>query len=270
MQEGLEALVREEIKDCISPIALDIDCARLLTWAKHNDTGKFRFQYLVKELKAWGPLLIKRPVSQIWLRHPFKIMDAAGLTELMFAIGHNLKLVSGQHVEHLATLEAQQINRENIALLRGLTFNHINISIPKGLALETTKQLSQRVKEFQIDQISFEVQFDPKEKKALNTLMDLLGYLKPETLNFSQPPHVLCAMTPREATAILMQMGYYLYSNQCLMRFKSPLHSRPLDTLRLGPGAKSGFGALQILNYQDPGPYLEHINKGALPMMHPR
>ncbi len=265
--DELVELIHNQVSHSISPMAVDINCPQMLAWAKQCGTAKFRFQHLIKELKAWRPFFDKRPISLIWLHRPFKIMDAPGITELIFAIGHNLKLVSGQHVEHLVTLEADEITRENIALLRGLTFNHVNIAVPQGFELAKLKQLINRIREFQIPYVSIEMTFDCTNDDALPSMMNLLRYIQPETLNFPKPPQILCNMPPQEATSVLMQMGYYAHSNQCLMRFRSPLHSRPKDVLHLGPGAESLFGNLHAFNASDPQTYFEQTQKTTLPVV---
>ena len=128
-------LLNCQLRNNISPLSLEIDCASLRAWSEEHTQERFRYQNLLRELRAWNKYLGRRPVNRVWINEPFVLLDAPGLTELVHAVAQNLKLIKGRHVEYSATLNLTDFSRQNIALLKGLEFNHIQIRVPDRFEL---------------------------------------------------------------------------------------------------------------------------------------
>jgi hypothetical protein len=91
-------------------------------------------------------------------------------------------------------------------------------------------------------------------------LMELLSFLEPATVSFQQKlENPLKCITGEGLTALLMQFGYFFQEPATILKFYSPLHARPADCVRLGPGAASRFGKLRTLNFSTPTGYHERI-----------
>lgn len=266
-QEVVLELLHCQLRNNIAPLALEIDCAAMRAWGEEHLKERFRYQNLVRELRAWNKYLSRRPVSRVWLNEPFCLMDAPSLTELIHAVAQNLKLMKGHHVEHAVTLCLNDFSRENIALLKGLEFNHIQMRVPANFDLPQLQQLKQLLTEFKFTYISLQLDFDSSSGDFNLQLMELLSFIAPSTLTFSpllQEP--LKRVVSEGFTSLLMQFGYFLQEPSTILRFYSPLHGRPADYLRLGPGAACRFGHLRTLNFATPVGYSNRVQTSGLPV----
>lgn len=266
-QEIVLELLHCQLRNNIAPLGLEIDCANLRAWSEEHTQERFRYQNLVRELRAWNKYLGRRPVNRIWINEPFTLMDAPALTELVHAVAQNLKLIKGHHVEHSVTLTLTDFSRQNIALLKGLEFNHVQIRVPEDFELQQLQHLKQLLQEFKFPYISLQLDFDSESSDFMLRLMELLSFIEPSTLGFhpsrTQP---LSRLNNEGLTALLMQFGYYLQEPSTILKFYSPLHGRPIDCVRLGPGAASRFGALRTLNFVSPESYQSRVQTSGLPV----
>jgi hypothetical protein len=266
-QEIVLELLNCQLRNNISPLGLEIDCAVLRTWSEEYAQERFRYQNLVRELRAWNKYLGRRPVNRIWINEPFTLMDAPALTELVHAVAQNLKLIKGHHVEHTVTLALGDFSRQNIALLKGLEFNHVQIRVPEDFELQQLQNLKQLLQDFKFPYISLQLDFASENNDFMMRLMELLSFIRPSTLSFHpslQEPFK--RVNPEGLTALLMQFGYYLQPPSTILQFHSPLHGRPVDCVRLGPGATSQFGALRTLNFITPESYQSRVQTSGLPV----
>lgn len=266
-QEVVLELLNCQLRNNIAPLALEIDCADLRAWGEEQVQERFRYQNLVRELRAWNRYLGRRPVNRVWINEPFCLMDAPSLTELVHAIAQNLKLTKGRHVEHAVTLNLSDISRQNVALFKGLEFNHIIIRVPAGFELSRLQQLKQLIQEFKFPYTSLQLDFSSSEPDFTLQLMELLSFLEPATIGFHQRlQDPLKGISGEGLTAMLMQFGYFLQEPATILQFYSPLHARPTDCVRLGPGAASRFGPLRTLNFSTPASYNDRVQTTGLPI----
>jgi hypothetical protein len=266
-QEIVLELLHCQLRNNIAPLGLEIDCAQLRAWSEEHTDERFRYQNLVRELRAWNKYLGRRPVNRIWINEPFALMDAPALTELVHAVAQNLKLIKGHHVEHSVTLALTDFSRQNIALLKGLEFNHIQIRVPEDFELQQLQNLKQILQEFKFPYISLQLDFDSESSDFMLRLMELLSFIEPSTLGFHPSRNQPFVRINNEGlTALLMQFGYYLQEPAAILKFHSPFHGRPIDCVRLGPGAASRFGALRTLNFATPDSYQSRVQTSGLPV----
>ncbi|MCR6653855.1 MAG: hypothetical protein NVV73_21245 [Cellvibrionaceae bacterium] len=157
--------------------------------------------------------------------------------------------------------------RQNLALLKGLDFNHILMRVPAGFELAHLQQLKQLLAEFKFPYVSLQLDFSSSQPDFTLQLMELLSFLSPATVGFHkslQDP--LKGISGEGLTAMLMQFGYFLQEPATILQFYSPLHARPADCVRLGPGAASQFGALRTLNFSAPESYQNRVQTSGLPV----
>lgn len=266
-QEVVLELLHCQLRNNIAPLALEIDCAAMRTWGEEYMQERFRYQNLVRELRAWNKYLSRRPVNRVWINEPFCLMDAPSLTELVHAIGQNLKLIKGAHVEHAVTLSLPDISRQNIALLKGLEFNHAHIRVPAEFDVQELQQIKQMLLEFKFTYVSLQLDFASETENFSLQLMELLSFIEPAILTFS--PNIkepLSRIGGEGLTSLLMQFGYFLQEPATIMRFHSPLHGRPTDCVRLGPGAACRFGPLRTLNFTTSSGYQNRVQTTGLPV----
>lgn len=266
-QEVVLELLNCQLRNNISPLALEIDCATMRAWSEEQMQERFRYQNLVRELRAWNKYLGRRPVSRVWMNEPFCLMDAPSLTELVHAVAQNLKLIKGRHVEHIATLSLADFTPQNIALLKGLDFNHVQMRVPVGFELPELQKLKQMLMEFKFPYISVQLDFGSEQPDFTLQLMELLSFIEPATVTFNHKlQNPLKDVSGEGLTAMLMQFGYFLQEPATILKFYSPLHARPADCVRLGPGAASRFGQLRTLNFTTPSGYHNRVQTSGLPV----
>lgn len=252
------------LRDSIAPFALEIDCVALRAWAKKAAQKRFRHSVLIKELKLWAALLKHHPISRVWINDPFAIMDAPSLTELVYAVGHHLKIHKAHHVEHAVSLPQLSINPQNIALLRGLEFNHIQVSLGENYDIDALVRLKRLLDEFKFEHISFELPAGLDPGIDTMQIMECLSFLSPSSLVL--PPQHLEIEHLQHFVQVLMQFGYSLQAPHNIVQFRSPLYARPDHVLRLGPEAKSLLNGLSISNLKHPEHYEHSLVAEKLPI----
>lgn len=268
--ELAENLLRRQISDNIAPISMELDCRHLTDWADKHDLGRFRHKYIIQELKSWSRLLSHRPIIRICIDDPFELIDAPNFTELVYAVGQHFKVLVGLHVEHAVTVDVSALTSENIALLKGLNFNHIRLRTDLPLDTKQLKRAKQKVSDFKIDRFSLVVDGDTDDDNLPMQLMECLSFVQPETLTLSRKQMASLQQQQQNLATVLMQFGYYLHQGQRIIKFRSPFAELPKDRLRLGPEASSQFGRLCATNISDPDGYFGHIHKAQLPIAHCR
>lgn len=265
--DAVERALQRRLRDNIAPLGLEIDCPKLLAWAQHWHEPGFRYQNLVRELRVWSVYLRRRPLARTYFNDPFKLMDAPGLTELVYAIGQTLRLLHGHHVEHCAKLTSTDLTRQNLGLLKGLEFNHICLAVDDDLDLQELQVHRQMLEDFKFKYFSLEFTFDYDDGDFLLHLMELLSYIEPASLRFAgAEPTPLADLDRNGLDKLLMQFGYFLSGHNTLLKVNTPLHKRPRDTLRLGPGERSRFATAQASNFTAPIQYGERLDKNLLPV----
>lgn len=265
-QSVVADLLHSQIRSSIAPIGLEIDCLALDAWAKFHGHTHFEHISLVHELKAWGPLCSARPLSQVWVNRPFTIMDAPGLTQLVYAIGQSFKVIRGHHVEHATSLSLDDIERANIALLKGLNFNHIQLICDSPLSLAKIEACVTTIREFKFPWLSLMIHLPEHNDQGVDALMELLDLTQPQAVAFNRTPEMLIHLGSDSVAELLNQYGYYLHNNHSLIRFHSTLHPKPTDVVRLGPGAYSHLAGIQAVNFDQPDAYFERVNHRQLPV----
>lgn len=264
--KDVEHVLRARLRDSIAPLSLEVDCLALKKWAKVKTQERFRHHALIKELRLWSKHLQRKPVNRIWLNSPLSIMDAPSLTELVYGIGHNLKLQHSHHVEHAITLDCKAINRQNIALLRGLEFNHIQINLTRDCDLEEAQRIHRSLEEFKFSFISFELEVNQDPSADAMRIMEHLSFLSPTALRLYPTPLDLSNLD--KLTPALMQFGYYFQAPNIILKFHSPLHTPPADCVRLGPQTYSQLCGLEFTHLASPDHYQNYLDNDLLPISH--
>lgn len=264
---NVHGLLREHLRRDISPYSLEIDCTALRQWSEKNNLNPFRHQDIIHELRAWSDLFSKRPIQRIWLNEPFEVMDAPSLTELIYAIGQNMKLLRSQHVEHTATLQMSDISVHNIALLKGLKFNHIQIHVTKEYDLTRLQCLKKVLENFKITYISLELDFDASTPSFVSQVMDILSFLAPDAIALSKAMAASLEIDDTKALTKLSQTGYFLHTaTNTILKPNSPLQSRPADSLNIGPNAISQIGSLKLHNLSTLDAYRSRLHNTQIPV----
>jgi hypothetical protein len=263
----VDRLLKQKLHNNIAPFGLEVDCGGLMEWAESFKQPRFRHQFLVRELRSWCNYLTRKPLTMTFFSEPFALMDAPSLTELVYAIGQNLKLLHGHHVEHGISLRAEDLTRQNLALLKGLEFNHICLKIGPDFDLQELLKKQETLTDFRFAHFSLELDVDSENFDFLMHLMELLSFIEPATVRFNaRSPSPLQQVDRVGMTAVLMQFGYFLNGSESVIKFNSVLSKKPRDVLRLGPGTQSQFDQLCITNLAQPRDYIERLENGRQPI----
>lgn len=265
--DAVERALQRRLRDNIAPLGLEIDCPKLLAWAQQWHEPGFRYQNLVRELRIWSGYLRRRPLARTFFNDPFRLMDAPGLTELVYAVGQTLRLLHGHHVEHCVKLTCADLTHQNLGLLKGLEFNHICLAVDADLDLQELQVHRQMLEDFKFKYFSLELACDYDKGDFLLHLMELLSYIEPASVRLAGSGAAPFADSDRDGLGkLLMQFGYFLGDHDNLLKVSTPLHKRPSDTLRLGPGERSRFATTHASNFAAPMQYGERLDRNLLPI----
>lgn len=104
-------------------------CNKVVT--KDKSVSRRYLNYLVKEIALQSPLTSKRRlVTQLHLGGGTPTFLAnAELTELMHHLAHNFKLTDSPKREYSIEIDPRTINRDTLALLKGLGFNRLSLGV---------------------------------------------------------------------------------------------------------------------------------------------
>lgn len=265
--DSVEHLLQQKLRHNIAPYGLEVDCPALLQWCHEWDEPPFRHQNLARELRTWSAILARKPLARIFFNEPFCLMDASSLTGWMNAIGESCRLHSGHHAELGVTLGPEDLNYQNLALLKGLDFNHVFVKVAADFDLQELQVHKQMLADLKLPYFSLELNFDSASMNFPLRLMELLSFIEPASVCFSREIASPLQHVEQEGLIpALMQFGYFIDNTQTVLKFHSPFNKRPRDTLRLGPGSRSRFVNLQTANFSAPTPYCERLDNKLLPV----
>lgn len=256
--------ISAQLQSSIAPLALEVDCAAIKKWAKEDSGKRFRHNYLIKELKLWAELIKRKPIKRFWLNDPLTLMDAPGLTEFVFAMAKHLSVHNSGQAERATSLPLAKINKQNVALLRGLEFNHLQVSLNQQFDLAEIVELKQLVNEFKFNHLSYEVSVSGESDKDSMRIVECLSFFQPTSLILH--PNSLDFSHIKKISTQLMQLGYSFQAPNRVVKFNSPLMERPAHVLNLGPQAISFLGEIKVTSLADYEHYCELLNNGKLPV----
>jgi oxygen-independent coproporphyrinogen-3 oxidase len=104
-------------------------CNKVVT--RQKEKARHYLNYLEKEIALQSALVgSRRPVTQMhWGGGTPTFLDAAELTELMHAIASHFHLLDNDSREYAIEVDPRTVDRQRLALLKGLGFNRISLGI---------------------------------------------------------------------------------------------------------------------------------------------
>ncbi len=104
-------------------------CNKVVT--RQKEKARHYLNYLEKEIRLQSALVgNRRPVTQLhWGGGTPTFLDAAELTELMHAIASHFHLLDSDSREYAIEVDPRTVDRQRLALLKGLGFNRISLGI---------------------------------------------------------------------------------------------------------------------------------------------
>lgn len=243
----------------IAPLGVELNLPGLRLNGQHG----LNHHHLIRELRLWSPQLNRRPVTRIHLVDPFHDLDGPDLTELVYAVAQCLKVSTADKIEHAVSVRLRDITKPNIALLKGLKFNHIAIRVAEKCHPDHLKAVIGKLEDFRIAFISLIIKWPAdtlEQERALSTYL----HLQPETLtlcgarspgNVEYPEH------------LLLSRGYcWSADRQAIVRLRSPLIRPAADCLRPGPGGVTTFGHFAAQNHSHFELYQRALQEARLPV----
>lgn len=115
----------------ISPLALHLNLPASIK-DQPADICRQVLEAMIRECSTYADSLGRRPISQILLRHPFMSFNGADIIELIHSVStqFNLNHRGQADIEYCAELMFEDVNTDNIALLKGLGFNELLLCLP--------------------------------------------------------------------------------------------------------------------------------------------
>lgn len=104
-------------------------CNKIVT--RQKEKARNYLNYLEKEIRLQSQLIGgKRPVTQLhWGGGTPTFLTAAEMTELMYQLASHFTLLDSEEREYSIEIDPRTIDRETLALLKGLGFNRISFGI---------------------------------------------------------------------------------------------------------------------------------------------
>ena len=104
-------------------------CNKIVT--RQKEKARNYLNYLEKEIQLQSQLVGgKRPVTQLhWGGGTPTFLNAAEMTELMYQLASHFTLIDNDEREYSIEIDPRTIDRETLALLKGLGFNRISFGI---------------------------------------------------------------------------------------------------------------------------------------------
>lgn len=258
--------LRQVNRTTITPISLEINCAPVANWLCANRLTEAGDLLLLQELKTWATHFRSRSVKRIQIKQPFMLFDSASLTELNYTIAQKFRLQQGQHLEQVIYLNAEDVNNEIIALLKGLRFNHIHIHCQPHITPNALNLICQQISDFKFHGFSLAVHKTYFGDDKGQRLTALVSRFKPKLVQFwGELPAPSWALQSQIKSALL-DLGYKFKTSDVLARTENTQSLRTDINLCMGPSARSQLGALTVTNHGDPLSYLDRINRGHLPV----
>ncbi len=243
----------------IAPLAVEINLPGL----RANGQSDLNHHHVIRELRLWSTQLKRRPVTRIHLSDPFGNLDAPALTELVYALAQCLRVSTAEKFEHAVSVRLRDITKSNIALLKGLKFNHIAIRVAEKGHPDHLKAVIGKLEDFRIAFVSLIIKWPTdrlEQEQALTTCLRL----KPETLTLCGTSSPGSVEYPDD---LLLSRGYYWSAErQAIVRLHSPLIRPAADCLKPGPGGIATFGHFAVQNYKHFAPYQAALQEARLPV----
>ncbi len=154
-------------------------------------------QHLAVELELQAALFgAKRPVTQLhWSGGMASYLAPAEMTELMHCTASHFNLLDSPSRDYSIAIDPWSANKETLALLKGLGFNHIRIAIEifgqTREQLEEIRALVYMVRNYAFYTLSFDVSYKHR-KQSIETFQQTLAEiiaLQPDRITLQDAAH---------------------------------------------------------------------------------
>ena len=235
---------------------------------------------LAREIRLKKDFLSSRqPVCSLRLKgFPLRQFNAEQLTELMFRLCCHFKVQEGERGERAISLSPEQCVSDTLALLKGLSFNNIQLRIDTSIAgpdrsLDPIRRAVHAIQEFSGFRISADIVFSADTSPLfLEKLVAFLSQAQVVEIAFhrnmegpaSPGDHRICTQTFNRIADVAGQYGYRLIGDRCFKKTDHPdFHLRDQGMLSYGPWgfystALSEWLALGVAAEGMMGGYLYH------------
>ena len=200
---------------------------------------------LIQEIDLWAKYLGPRTIESIHIYNPTAYLEPYELTRIMHAISSHFHFSGGGNKHHVVVSPPEQINKDTLALLRGLGFNQCRLLL------------------------------NAQPQKTLHVLIEKVNAVR--ELNFTyvgiQLSHTIDPNSIRELTYTLCQScnpDYICVGNEnnafnVFTREHHPYEKENNDTLELGPESCSILGDNEFVGFKDPDRYFTAITNRKIP-----
>jgi oxygen-independent coproporphyrinogen-3 oxidase len=213
-------------KQNISPLSLYIQlpcydslgglCAASSAVTSNQNESRRYLDYLAKEIRLQSALTTKRrTVMQLHVAsNPLAFLDGAQLTELIHIVAMNFKLTDSSQREYSIEIDPRFATEDSLALLKGLGFNQINITVQgfdenlppavnRRQSFEMLKILTETARIYQFKSVSYQLIYGLPQQKttALALTLDGLATLSPDRISFYNYASPADCFHPQRVTA---------------------------------------------------------------------
>lgn len=170
----------QRAQPCITPLSLYVHvpfcenicyyCACNKVVTRQKEKARHYLNYLEREIQMQAALVgAKRPVTQLhWGGGTPTFLNAAELTELMYSLASHFSLLDCDEREYSIEIDPRTVDRNTLALLKGLGFNRISFGIQdfdprvqravnRIQSVESVRELVDAARGFGFKSISFDL-----------------------------------------------------------------------------------------------------------------
>jgi len=200
---------------CITPLSLYVHvpfcenicyyCACNKVVTRHKEKARHYLNYLEKEIRMQAALVgAKRPVTQLhWGGGTPTFLNAAELTELMYALASHFSLLDCDEREYSIEIDPRTVDRNTLALLKGLGFNRLSFGVQdfdprvqravnRMQSLASVRDLVEAARGFGFKSISFDLIYGlPLQSlDSMKTTLQQVIALKPDRIALYSYAHL--------------------------------------------------------------------------------
>lgn len=205
----------------ISPIGIYLDFNH---WPKlyRNTLGSTQeINQFVEFLCENNQSSIHRPIALMWWRHLFDSFAPADTTQLMHQLSRKFHLCSDSNREYCIEILPSFCSENQLALLRGLGFNHLILPLTSALQSAEQKPLAVNrffplLQKFKFEKIIFSLSMQDITEASFDGILNHVRLCQPCRIIFTDPLPIPCTArcpSQKDRSRILIQTDHHCVPN---------------------------------------------------------
>tara|TARA_R110001592_G_scaffold171117_3_gene409199 strand:- start:46377 stop:47531 length:1155 start_codon:yes stop_codon:yes gene_type:complete len=243
---------------------------------------------LTREISIYAHKLGERKAIKTWLRGaPLKSLSTAEITEIAFFAATHFQMDEGDHSEYGFDCTVSDITENNLALMKGLHFTTLRLSIDVSFAPKNTEILSalDLIKHYKFQEHHYRLYTEGTSWNSLSSWLVFLVKNHPaiiEIIGINESENNVPKIN--QVTGTMSKYAYILIGDRFFVKNSHPLallkqqgklqyippwgasHPDIKDSVGLGVGAIGRIGGAFYQNLRTEMEYVADLSEGRLPI----